>query len=169
MTLLKIQQKREMRKTTIFFKESRNIQSYKRTSEKRSNRWMMKTKQKNLLVRMPHRLTFSSSNATSLSQQTVLFLPCTRLRTHQAPFPIDQKIIVTIVHWDVTSRYPEGHFVRALGKVESIERVFFWIFSCRIGLLGRWAIRLMSECTETWSSMSLFNATNRTRRGIILD
>lgn len=28
---------------------------------------------------------------------------------------------MTIDRWDITSRYPEGHFVRALGKVESKE------------------------------------------------
>jgi exosome complex exonuclease DIS3/RRP44 len=29
--------------------------------------------------------------------------------------------LVTIDRWDITSRYPEGHFVRALGKAESKE------------------------------------------------
>ena len=48
-------------------------------------------------------------------------LPRIRLRTRQAPALIGQKILVTIDRWDVTSRYPEGHFVRALGKVESKE------------------------------------------------
>jgi len=43
------------------------------------------------------------------------------MRTRQAPSLIDQKILVTIDRWDDTSRYPEGHFVRALGKVESKE------------------------------------------------
>jgi exosome complex exonuclease DIS3/RRP44 len=48
-------------------------------------------------------------------------LPRIRLRTRQAPSLIGQKILVNIDRWDVTSRYPEGHFVRALGKVESKE------------------------------------------------
>ncbi|KAK7061084.1 exosome catalytic subunit dis3 [Paramarasmius palmivorus] len=48
-------------------------------------------------------------------------LPRIRLRTRQAPSLIGQKILVTIDRWDTTSRYPEGHFVRALGKVESKE------------------------------------------------
>ena len=43
------------------------------------------------------------------------------MRTRQAPSLIGQKILVTIVKWDSTSRYPEGHFVRSLGKVESKE------------------------------------------------
>jgi len=71
--------------------------------------------------------SLSSSHETSLSQQTVFatpvsrLLPRIRLRTRQAPALIGQKILVTIDRWDATSRYPEGHFVRALGKVESKE------------------------------------------------
>ena len=71
--------------------------------------------------------SLSSSHATSLSQQTVFatpvsrLLPRIRLRTRQAPTLIGQKILVTIDRWDATSRYPEGHFVRALGRVESKE------------------------------------------------
>jgi exosome complex exonuclease DIS3/RRP44 len=71
--------------------------------------------------------SLSSSHETSLSQQTVFatpvsrLLPRIRLRTRQAPTLIGQKILVTIDRWDANSRYPEGHFVRALGKVESKE------------------------------------------------
>lgn len=71
--------------------------------------------------------SLTSSNATSLSQQTVFatpvsrLLPRIRLRTRQAPTLVGQKILVTIDKWDATSRYPEGHFVRALGRVESKE------------------------------------------------
>jgi len=71
--------------------------------------------------------SLTSSNTTSLSQQTVFatpvsrLLPRIRLRTRQAPALIGQKILVTIDRWNSTSRYPEGHFVRALGKVESKE------------------------------------------------
>lgn len=71
--------------------------------------------------------SLTSSNSTSLSLQTVFatpvsrLLPRIRLRTRQAPTLIGQKILVTIDRWDNTSRYPEGHFVRALGKVESKE------------------------------------------------
>lgn len=46
-------------------------------------------------------------------------LPRIRLRTRQAPTLLGQKILVNMDRWDATSRYPEGHFVRALGKVES--------------------------------------------------
>lgn len=48
-------------------------------------------------------------------------LPRIRLRTRQAPSLIGNKILVTIDRWDITSRYPEGHFVRTLGKAESKE------------------------------------------------
>lgn len=71
--------------------------------------------------------SLSTALETSLAQQTVFAtpvdqkLPRIRLRTRQAPQLIDQKILVTIDRWAITSRYPEGHFVRALGKVESKE------------------------------------------------
>jgi exosome complex exonuclease DIS3/RRP44 len=71
--------------------------------------------------------SLSSSNATSLSLQTVFatpvsrLLPRIRLRTRQAPSLLNQKILVNIDRWDTTSRYPEGHFVRALGRAESKE------------------------------------------------
>jgi exosome complex exonuclease DIS3/RRP44 len=69
--------------------------------------------------------SLTSSNATSLSQQTVFATPVSRLlpriSTRQAPSHIGQNILVTIDRWDVTSRYPEGHFVRVLGKVDSKE------------------------------------------------
>ncbi|KAJ3726993.1 RNB-domain-containing protein [Lentinula raphanica] len=71
--------------------------------------------------------SLTSTLTTSLSTQTVFatpvsrLLPRIRLRTRQAPTLLNQKILVTIDRWDSTSRYPEGHFVRALGKVESKE------------------------------------------------
>jgi len=71
--------------------------------------------------------SLTSSNHSSLSLQTVFatpvsrLLPRIRLRTRQAPSLLNQKILVTIDRWDPTSRYPEGHFVRALGRVESKE------------------------------------------------
>jgi exosome complex exonuclease DIS3/RRP44 len=69
----------------------------------------------------------TSSVQTSTAQQAVFAtpvdrrLPRIRIRTRQAPNLVDQKILVTIDRWDVSSRYPEGHFVRALGRVESKE------------------------------------------------
>ncbi|EIW68849.1 hypothetical protein TREMEDRAFT_63316 [Tremella mesenterica DSM 1558] len=73
------------------------------------------------------RSSLSASSLTSLSQQTIFAtplsrtLPRIRLRTRQAPSLLDQKILVTIDSWSINSRYPDGHFVRSLGKVESKE------------------------------------------------
>lgn len=71
--------------------------------------------------------SLSNKDATSLAQQTVFAtplerkLPRIRLRTRQAPSLLDQKVLISIDAWPPHSRYPEGHFVRALGKVESKE------------------------------------------------
>ncbi|KAI0791122.1 RNB-domain-containing protein [Abortiporus biennis] len=65
-----------------------------------------------------------SFNESSHALQTVFatpvsrLLPRIRLRTRQAPTLISQKFLVTIDRWDSSSRYPDGHFVRALGKIE---------------------------------------------------
>ncbi|VDB83383.1 unnamed protein product [Peniophora sp. CBMAI 1063] len=71
--------------------------------------------------------SLTSESSTSMSQQTVFtppvsrLIPRIRMHTRQAPSLLGQKILVTIDRWDVTSRYPEGHFVRALGRAESKE------------------------------------------------
>ncbi|EJD52508.1 RNB-domain-containing protein [Auricularia subglabra TFB-10046 SS5] len=73
------------------------------------------------------RSSVASTSTTSLSTQTVFatpvsrLLPRIRLRTGQAPSLLGQKILVAIDRWEPTSKYPEGHFVRALGTVESKE------------------------------------------------
>lgn len=48
-------------------------------------------------------------------------LPKIRIRTRQVSSLASQKFLVSIDAWDVTSRSPSGHFVRALGAVESKE------------------------------------------------
>lgn len=71
--------------------------------------------------------SLTSTSTSSLSLQTIFaspisrLLPRIRIRTRQAPSLVGQKILVTPDRWDRTSRYPDGHFVRALGKVESKE------------------------------------------------
>ncbi|WBW71574.1 exosome 3'-5' exoribonuclease subunit Dis3 [Schizosaccharomyces osmophilus] len=61
------------------------------------------------------------------SQQTVLLtpmdrrIPKIRFRTRQAPRLLGQRIVAAIDTWEATSRYPEGHFVRALGEMETKE------------------------------------------------
>ncbi|KAG8771111.1 exosome catalytic subunit dis3 [Ceratobasidium sp. 428] len=73
------------------------------------------------------RSSLSSTSSTTLSAQTVFAtpvdraLPRIRLRTRQAPSLLGQKILVSLDRWDSHSRYPDGHFVRALGKAESKE------------------------------------------------
>ncbi|CAG9864161.1 unnamed protein product [Phyllotreta striolata] len=44
-------------------------------------------------------------------------IPKIRIETRQADFLRTQKLIVTIDSWPRHSRYPHGHFVRALGKI----------------------------------------------------
>lgn len=72
----------------------------------------------------------NSVNASALSSLTPTSLlvvpldrkiPRVRLRTRQASALVGQKILVSLDDWRETSRYPDGHFVRALGKVESQE------------------------------------------------
>lgn len=73
------------------------------------------------------RTSLVNSNNDSLAIQTIFATPVSRLlprirvRTRQAPSLLGQKILVTIDRWSVNSRYPEGHFVRALGQAESKE------------------------------------------------
>lgn len=73
------------------------------------------------------RSSLVNSNSDSLAIQTIFATPVSRLlprirvRTRQAPSLLGQKILVTIDRWSVNSRYPEGHFVRALGQAESKE------------------------------------------------
>ena len=59
------------------------------------------------------------------TQQTVFLLPMDkkipkiRIRTRHAGQMLGQRILTSIDSWDRESRYPVGHFVRALGEVES--------------------------------------------------
>lgn len=68
-----------------------------------------------------------TNNTETRSTQTVFVLPADRrvpkirLRTRQASELAGQKILVSIDRWDKESRYPEGHFVRTLGQMESKE------------------------------------------------
>lgn len=48
-------------------------------------------------------------------------VPKIRLRTRQASELVGKKILVALDDWRSTSRYPDGHFVRALGTTESKE------------------------------------------------
>lgn len=48
-------------------------------------------------------------------------LPKIRIRTRKAKELLGQRIVVVVDSWPEHSRYPNGHFVRALGKAESAE------------------------------------------------
>ena len=67
----------------------------------------------------------SASAAKTRGPQTVFVrpmdrhIPKIRIRTRQAGELLGQRVVVAIDAWDRTSRYPAGHFVRALGALES--------------------------------------------------
>lgn len=48
-------------------------------------------------------------------------IPRIKIRTRQAQALLGCKILVTMDEWKSMSRYPEGHFVRSLGAIESKE------------------------------------------------
>jgi exosome complex exonuclease DIS3/RRP44 len=48
-------------------------------------------------------------------------IPKIRIRTRRPQALLNQRVLVVIDGWPATSRYPEGHFVRALGQIESRE------------------------------------------------
>ncbi|KAF8999767.1 hypothetical protein BDQ17DRAFT_1360335 [Cyathus striatus] len=79
------------------------------------------------LSTLPPSVMSGNASSTSLSVIPALatpvsrLLPRIRIRTRQAASLVGQKILVTIDRWDINSRYPEGHFVRALGRAESKE------------------------------------------------
>lgn len=67
----------------------------------------------------------SSKISQSRKQQTVFLIPMDkripkiRLRTRQAEELLGKRILATIDAWNQDSRYPEGHFVRSLGDLET--------------------------------------------------
>ncbi|EAZ63139.1 3'-5' exoribonuclease required for 3 end formation of 5.8S rRNA [Scheffersomyces stipitis CBS 6054] len=48
-------------------------------------------------------------------------LPKIRIRTRKAKEFLGQRIVVVVDSWPADSRYPNGHFVRTLGEIESAE------------------------------------------------
>lgn len=67
------------------------------------------------------------SPATSRTPTAVFLLPLSkqipkiRIRTRRPHLLLNQRILVTIDTWDASSRYPEGHFIRSLGTLETRE------------------------------------------------
>ncbi|GAA5957793.1 hypothetical protein JCM21900_004555 [Sporobolomyces salmonicolor] len=73
------------------------------------------------LSSLPPSALTSSSSTTILASPVSRQIPRIRILTRQAAFLSSQKFLVSIDRWSVTSRYPEGHFVRVLGEVGSKE------------------------------------------------
>lgn len=48
-------------------------------------------------------------------------LPKIRIRTRKAKELLGQRIVIAVDSWPSTSKYPQGHFVRCLGEIESAE------------------------------------------------
>jgi exosome complex exonuclease DIS3/RRP44 len=63
--------------------------------------------------------------STSRTATTVFLLPLSKqipkikIRTRRPQILVNQRILVTIDSWPANSRYPEGHFIRSLGTVET--------------------------------------------------
>jgi len=48
-------------------------------------------------------------------------LPRIRIKTRRAKELLNKKIVIAIDSWNITSKFPEGHFIKSLGESESIE------------------------------------------------
>ncbi|ODV63917.1 exosome catalytic subunit DIS3 [Ascoidea rubescens DSM 1968] len=48
-------------------------------------------------------------------------LPKVRIRTRRMKELIGKRIVISIDSWPINSKYPQGHFVRSLGEIESVE------------------------------------------------
>jgi len=65
--------------------------------------------------------------STSRTPTTVFLLPLSkqipkiRIRTRRPHLLLNQRILANIDAWPASSRYPEGHFIRALGQLETRE------------------------------------------------
>ncbi|KAI4518003.1 RNB-domain-containing protein [Schizophyllum commune Loenen D] len=113
----------------VIARETRILKSEQRSAEKQPTGRVVGIIKRNWRSYVCHidRASLSNAAATShalqsvFAQPTARQLPRIRMRTRQAPRLIGQKILVTIDRWDATSRYPEGHFVRALGAVGGKE------------------------------------------------
>ncbi|GAA5869763.1 hypothetical protein JCM16303_001786 [Sporobolomyces ruberrimus] len=73
------------------------------------------------LASLPPSALTSSTSTTILASPVSRQIPRIRILTRQAAHLSSQKFLVSIDRWSITSRYPEGHFVRILGQVGSKE------------------------------------------------
>jgi hypothetical protein len=80
-------------------------------------------------------------------------LPRIRIQTRQAPTLLNQKFLVSIDGWPSISRYPEGHFVRALGEVESKQaeqESLLLEYEVPYRPFGRAILKCLPEEGESW-------------------
>lgn len=105
------------------------------------------------------RTSLSAAALTSVAQQTVFAtpldrkLPRIRIHTRQAPTLLNQKFLVSIDGWPASSRYPEGHFVRALGEVESKQaeqESLLLEYEVPYRPFGKAILKCLPEEGETW-------------------
>ncbi len=103
--------------------------------------------------------SISGAALTSVAQQTVFAtpldrkLPRIRIHTRQAATLATQKFLVSIDNWTASSRYPEGHFVRALGEVESKEaeqESLLLEYEVPYRPFGKAILKCLPEEGETW-------------------
>ncbi|GAA5984941.1 hypothetical protein JCM5350_000071 [Sporobolomyces pararoseus] len=73
------------------------------------------------LSSLPPSALTSSTSTTILVSPVSKQIPKIRILTRQAFNLSSQKFLVSIDRWSISSRFPEGHFVRVLGKVGSKE------------------------------------------------
>ncbi|GAA5821495.1 hypothetical protein JCM10212_001490 [Sporobolomyces blumeae] len=73
------------------------------------------------LASLPPSALTSTTSTTVLASPVSRQVPRIRVLTRQAAHLATQKFLVSIDRWSVSSRYPEGHFVRVLGQVGSKE------------------------------------------------
>lgn len=66
-------------------------------------------------------LPFFAGNTRHLFVPAERKIPKVRIETRQSEILASQRIIVAIDSWPRSSRYPLGHFVRALGKIGDKE------------------------------------------------
>lgn len=68
---------------------------------------------------LPPAALTSTSSTPIFASPVSRSIPRIRILTRQAAHLSSQKFLVSIDSWPITSRYPEGHFVRTLGEVGS--------------------------------------------------
>ncbi|PWN47632.1 RNB-domain-containing protein [Violaceomyces palustris] len=110
-------------------KEARDAElaAKSRTSEPQPTGKVVGIVRRNWRSYVAHVDVSSVHDASSLGPQSLFAtpvdrkIPRIRIRTRQASNLIGQKILVALDAWRPTSRYPDGHFVRALGATESKE------------------------------------------------